>query len=81
MSVAQADVAPLPRPTPTKRRGVPPLPLLTLVNGFNYLDRQVVYGMTPHIGEAFHLSNSKLGLLAWANLFVFAIASLIHWSR
>ena len=33
--------------------------------------------MTPHIGEAFHLSNSKLGLLAWANLFVFAIASLI----
>ena len=33
--------------------------------------------MTPYIGEAFHLSNSKLGLLAWANLFVFAVASLI----
>jgi MFS family permease len=33
--------------------------------------------MTPHIGEAFHLSNSKLGLLAWANLFVFALASLV----
>ena len=48
-----------------------------MINFFNYVDRQVVYGMTPFIGEAFHLSNSKLGLLAWANLFVFAIASLI----
>ena len=48
-----------------------------MINFFNYVDRQVVYGMTPYIGEAFHLSNSKLGLLAWANLFVFAIASLV----
>src|ERR1700690_2617732 len=65
-------------PTPGSRlRGIPPLPLLTLINFFNYLDRQVVYGMTPHIGAAFHLSNFRLGWLAWANLFVFAVASLI----
>ncbi len=63
---------PLPATPGAKRRGIPPLPLLTVINFFNYVDRQVVYGMTPHIGEAFHLSNSKLGLLAWANLFVFA---------
>ncbi len=65
-------------PTPGARlRGIPPLPLLTVINFFNYLDRQVVYGMTPHIGAAFHLSNFRLGWLAWANLFVFAVASLI----
>jgi MFS family permease len=69
---------PTPTPTPGSRlRGIPPLPLLTLINFFNYLDRQVVYGMTPHIGAAFHLSNFKLGWLAWANLTVFAVASLI----
>ena len=28
-----------------RSRGIRPLPLLTLVNFFNYLDRQVVYGM------------------------------------
>jgi MFS transporter, Spinster family, sphingosine-1-phosphate transporter len=59
------------------RRGIPPLPLLTLINFFNYVDRQVVYGMTPDIGKAFHLSNAKLGSLALANLFVFALSSLI----
>ena len=79
--MSSAPIAPPLPPFPsipgTKRRGIPPLPLLTVINFFNYVDRQVVYGMTPHIGEAFHLSNSKLGLLAWANLFVFAIASLI----
>jgi len=72
--------APLPVPLPTLRarpRGIPPLPLLTLINFFNYLDRQVVYGMTPHIQGTFHLSNFKLGWLASANLFVFAVASLI----
>ena len=60
-----------------RRRGIPPLPLLTLINFFNYVDRQVVYGMTPDIGKAFHLSNAKLGSLALANLFVFALSSLI----
>src|SRR4051794_29710537 len=76
-SAAMPPTQPL-RPAPAaKRHGIPPLPLLTVINFFNYVDRQVVYGMTPYIGEAFHLSNSKLGLLAWANLFVFAVASLV----
>jgi MFS family permease len=72
--------APLTASAPTAAghvRGVPPLPLLTLVNFFNYLDRQVVYGMTPLIGAAFNLSKFKLGWLAWANLLVFAVSSLI----
>jgi MFS transporter, Spinster family, sphingosine-1-phosphate transporter len=74
MSVAAGEV----RIAPVRARGgIPPLPLLTLMNFFNYLDRQVVYGMTPHIGNAFHLSNFKLGWLAWANLFVFAVSSLV----
>src|SRR5450755_2020760 len=64
-------------PDAGRTRGIPPLPLLTLINFFNYVDRQVVYGMTPDIGKAFHLSNAKLGSLALANLFVFALSSLI----
>lgn len=54
-----------------------PLPLLTLVNFFNYLDRQVVYGMTPLIGETFSLTKFELGWLAAVNLIVFAVASLV----
>ena len=43
-----------PAPLPTLgRRGIPPLPLLTLLNYFNYMDRQVVYGMSDKISEAF----------------------------
>src|SRR3954471_163825 len=74
-----AMIPPLPlRPAPgAKRHGIPPLPLLTVINFFNYVDRQVVYGMTPYIGEAFHLSNSKVGYLAFATLVVFAAASLV----
>ncbi len=71
---------PMGLPTPTgaaRPRGIPPLPLLTLINFFNYLDRQVVYGMTPHIQGTFHLDNFKVAWLASANLFVFALASLI----
>jgi MFS transporter, Spinster family, sphingosine-1-phosphate transporter len=62
--------------SPQRPRGIPPLPLLTLINFFNYLDRQIVYGMTPFIGETFKLSFAQLGLLATVNLLVFAIASL-----
>jgi MFS family permease len=72
-----ASVPPVGPPAVERRRGIPPLPLLTLINFFNYVDRQVVYGMTPDIGKAFHLSNAKLGSLALANLFVFALSSLI----
>jgi len=56
---------------------VPPLPLLTLVNFFNYLDRQVVYGMTTAIGKDFALSKFELGMLAFVNLVVFAVASIV----
>ncbi|MCK6459329.1 MAG: MFS transporter, partial [Planctomycetes bacterium] len=63
---------------PMKRAlGVPPLPLLTLVNFFNYLDRQVVYGMTTAIGATFSLSKFELGMLAFVNLVVFAVASVV----
>jgi predicted MFS family arabinose efflux permease len=67
---------PQPEAAPAPRRGLPPLPLLTLVNFFNYLDRQVVYGMTPLIRDHFGISNAQLGALATANLIVFAFASL-----
>jgi MFS family permease len=76
LSLARADAELAPHPSPVRRRGVPPLPLLTLVNLFNYLDRQVVYGMTPLIGETFGLSKGQLGRLAFVNLLVFAVASL-----
>jgi predicted MFS family arabinose efflux permease len=76
MSVA-APTGPAPALGRAKRRGVPPLPLLTLINLFNYLDRQVVYGMTPALEKAFHLSGFEVGLLAWVNLGVFAVASLL----
>src|SRR5881275_602126 len=58
-------------------RGIPPLPLLTTVNFFNYMDRQVVYSMTPFLAESFGLSKFRLGLLSLVNLGVFALASLI----
>jgi MFS family permease len=69
---------PAPLPTPSARpRGIPPLPLLTLINFFNYLDRQVVYGMTPHIQGTFHLDNHQFGYLGTVNLLVFALCSLV----
>jgi MFS family permease len=72
-----APALPAPPPAPARRRGVPPLPLLTIINLFNYLDRQVVYGMTPALEKAFNLSGFEVGLLAWINLAVFAAASLL----
>ena len=61
MSLAASAPAPLPA---TGRRGIPPLPLLTLLNYFNYMDRQVVYGMTDKISDAFHLSAGQLNATA-----------------
>jgi MFS transporter, Spinster family, sphingosine-1-phosphate transporter len=61
----------------TGRRGIPPLPLLTLLNYFNYLDRQVVYGMTDKISETFHLTKFEFGWFPLVNLLVFAFASAI----
>ncbi|HEY4187392.1 MAG TPA: MFS transporter [Polyangia bacterium] len=59
------------------RRGIAALPLLTAINFFNYMDRQVVYSMTPFLADAFKLSRFELGLLSLVNLGVFAIASLV----
>jgi len=67
-----------PAPLPiTGWRGIPPLPLLTLLNYFNYMDRQVVYGMSDKISETFHLTQFRFGWLAFVNLIVFALASAI----
>ena len=77
MSSLPAPV-PIENTPPVARTGaIRPLPLLTLINYFNYLDRQVVYGMSPLIGDAFGLSKFQLGWLAAVNLVVFAVASLI----
>ena len=57
-----------------------PLPLLTLVNFFNYLDRQIVYGMLSLIGDDLALSKVQMGWLGTANLLVFALVSLLSGS-
>jgi MFS transporter, Spinster family, sphingosine-1-phosphate transporter len=75
-TVVTTTSGPAPTLTP-RRRGLPALPLLTLINFFNYLDRQVVYGMTPLIGADFHMTGAQLGALASVNLLVFALASLV----
>ena len=54
-----------------------PLSLLTLVNFFNYLDRQIVYGMLSLIGDDFALTKVQMGWLGTANLLVFAALSLL----
>jgi MFS family permease len=54
-----------------------PLPLLTVVNFFNYLDRQIVYGMLSLIGADLALSKVQMGWLGTANLLVFALVSLL----
>src|SRR5262245_9354094 len=74
MSLAASAPAPLPATGP---RGIPPLPLLTLLNYFNYMDRQVVYGMTNQISDTFHLNQFEFGWLAFVNLIVFAVSSAI----
>src|ERR1700710_1133857 len=75
MSVAA--VLPGSQQAPARPRGIRPLPLLTLINAFNYIDRQCVYGMTPLIQEAFQISKAEVGLLAFVNLVVFAVASIV----
>src|SRR5581483_7769200 len=77
MSTAPAPTSMEPTFPVMKTGGIRPLPLLTLINYFNYLDRQVVYGMSPLIGDSFGLSKFQLGWLAAVNLVVFSFASLI----
>jgi MFS transporter, Spinster family, sphingosine-1-phosphate transporter len=75
--LTSAPAAIPPQPGQRQRvRGIPPLPLLTVINYFNYLDRQVVYGMTPLIADSFGLTKAELGLLAWVNLMVFALSAV-----
>lgn len=75
MTVAPAT--PSIAPVAASRRGLRPLPLLTAVNFFNYLDRQVVYTMTPFLAADFGISKFRLGFLSFVNLVVFALASLV----
>jgi MFS family permease len=77
MSLATVTASPPASAPATGSKGIPPLPLLTLLNFFNYMDRQVVYGMSDKISETFHLSQFQFGWLAFANLIVFAFASLV----
>jgi predicted MFS family arabinose efflux permease len=75
MSLASAsEPAPAPGAAP---RGIPPLPLLTALNFFNYMDRQVVYGMSDKISETFQINHATFGWLAFVNLMVFALASAV----
>jgi MFS transporter, Spinster family, sphingosine-1-phosphate transporter len=68
----------LPAPVPVSRpRGIPPLPLLTVLNFFNYMDRQVVFGMEDKISATFGLSKFEFGSLGFVNLMVFALASAV----
>jgi MFS family permease len=78
MSASTASpYVPVPASQPGHARGIPPLPLLTLLNFFNYMDRQVVYGMTDKIMETFQINHAEFGWLAFVNLMVFALASAI----
>ena len=75
MSLVSAS-EPAPAPA-TGARGIPALPLLTVLNYFNYMDRQVVYGMSDKIMDTFQISHARFGWLAFVNLIVFALASAI----
>jgi MFS family permease len=78
MSASTASpYVPVPASQAGHARGIPPLPLLTALNFFNYMDRQVVYGMSDKISDTFHLSHEQFGYLAFANLLIFALASVI----
>jgi MFS family permease len=63
-------------PVGAARTGVAPLPLLTVINFVNYFDRQIMYGLFPLVGKDLRLSDTALGALGFANLLVFAVASL-----
>lgn len=62
---------------PSQWAGFAPLPLLTLINYFNYLDRQIMYGLFPLVKEDMQLTDMQLGALGFGNLLVFALSSII----
>ena len=57
----------------TRRFARQTLVLLTLLNFFNYVDRQGVYALFPLIRKEFALSDAQLGMVATACLLVLAL--------
>lgn len=52
------------------------LSILFAINLFNYIDRQVIFGVFPLIQKELLLSDSHLGLLASAFMFIYLLASV-----
>ena len=50
--------------------------VLTLINFFNYLDRQIIFPLFNSIKAEFHVSDFQLGLLGTAFMLVHSVASL-----
>ena len=60
----------------TRRFARQTLVLLTLLNFFNYVDRQGVYALFPLIRKEFALSDAQLGMVATACLLVLALIAV-----
>src|SRR5260370_21723438 len=61
---------------PTRAYAAYVLGLLTLVNLFNYLDRNVVYAVFEPVKRDLHLSDAQLGWLGSAYIVVLSLAAL-----
>ena len=63
------------------------LTLLTLLNFFNYIDRNILFGVQPLIKDEFHVSDAKLGFLTTAFFICYMFVSPVigvladRWSR
>lgn len=63
------------------------LTLLTLLNFFNYIDRNILFGVQPLIKDEFHVSDAKLGFLTTAFFICYMVVSPFiggladRWSR
>jgi MFS transporter, Spinster family, sphingosine-1-phosphate transporter len=63
------------------------LTLLTLLNFFNYIDRNILFGVQPLIKDEFHTSDAKLGFLTTAFFICYMVVSPFigrladRWSR
>src|SRR5256714_11627620 len=63
-------------PTPSRAYAAYVLGLLTLVNLFNYLDRNVVYAVFEPVKRDLHVSDAQLGWLGSAYIVVLSLAAL-----